>query len=371
MWTDKIHFFFNSPITWGIIALILAAVTFSGRLSVNFSNVLLILAFLLGCFGISRIEQGMHLSIIMCLFLGIILTSISWWIKPNLQTRQSAEKAAIQQQQQVSAGLFSQNFPGISLQALIKLNDVSANRRKYIFDFGRVNGSRLSIYISPDNIFTFLFIDAKDEPYNIKLPIGSSGIPFGKPYYLICELGIDGQSTLLRMIIDGKEIKYMQLPFKIDLGGIDVPGGVIGADLNGDNGASFEMGTMMIFRTTMMSSQIDVLTKMILNYYQSSKRHFLSFNGNQWMRVNKVNFQEPIQKNNKLFILNDPNMAVKFADVERRPHIDSKDSVYALFQPETIVQINRVIANGGTIVDEQWMDTVIRTLKAQGIYSIQ
>jgi len=278
------------------------------------------------------------------------------------KTTKSAQQQAQNKNIEKSEGLFTQNFPGISYQALIKLNDISADHRKYLIDFGQLNGSRFSVYISSDNVFTFSFIDAKGEPHLIQLPIGSSGIPFGKPFYLICELGIDGQSTLLRMLVDGKEIKSIALPFKLDLGGIDVSDGVIGADLNGANGASFDMGTMMIFRTTMIHLQIDILTKMILDYYQSSERHFLSHNGNQWMRVNKPGFQEPVQKNNKLFMLADPNFAVKFSD---------KDDVRALFQPETIAQINRVIAAGGTIVDEQWMDTVIRTLKSQGVYSSQ
>ena len=35
---------------------------------------------------------------------------------------------------------------------------------------------------------------------------------------------------------------------------------------------------------------------------------------------------------------------------------------------ETKVQIKRIKADGGTVIDEGWMDTTIRTLKAQGVY---
>jgi hypothetical protein len=163
---------------------------------------------------------------------------------------------------------------------------------------GKVNGSRFSVYISPDNVFTFSFIDAVGEPHNIQLPIGSDGIPFGKQFYLICELGIDGQSTLLRMLIDGKEIKSIQLPFKIDLGGIDVPGEVVGADLNGENGASFDMSNLMVLATTLRSSQIAAIMK--VNSNQSSKQHYITFNGKQWMRANKTGFRDLVQ-NNKSF----------------------------------------------------------------------
>jgi hypothetical protein len=194
--------------------------------------------------------------------------------------------------------LFTQNFPGFSLHSLIKINDISANRKKYLFDLGQVNGSRFSVYISTDNIFTFSFIDAVGEPHNIQLPIGSNGIPFGKQFYLICELGIDGQSTLLRMLIDGKEIKSIQLPFKVDLGGIDVPGAVVGADLNGENGASFDMGNLIVLAETLTSSQITEVIK--VNYNQSSKQHFATFNGKQWMRANKTGFRDLVQNNRSL-----------------------------------------------------------------------
>jgi hypothetical protein len=37
--------------------------------------------------------------------------------------------------------------------------------------------------------------------------------------------------------------------------------------------------------------------------------------------------------------------------------------------PETMTQCRRIVADGGTIVDQKWMDRTIRTLKAQGIYT--
>jgi hypothetical protein len=224
-----------------------------------------------------------------------------WWFAGKISNSNGGKSA-----------LFTQNFPGISFQALIRLNDISDNNRKYLVDFGKINESRFSIYISSDNVFTFSFIDAKDEPHLIQMPIGTNGIPFGKLFYLTCELGIDGQNTLLRMLVDGKEIKFIQLPFKVDLGKIDVRGGVIGADLNGNNGASFDMGTMMIFSTTMIPSQVTALTGMVLDYYKSPGRNLKTFlNNKQVWRINKSGFRDPLQ-NNKCFLLIDPNMGVKF-----------------------------------------------------------
>jgi hypothetical protein len=303
MWTDKVHQFIISP-TCGLLAtFIFAAIALSGRFSVNLSNLLLIAALLIGCFEIFRLGQAIHLNIILCLLLGIILTAISWWITPNPQTKQSTEKSAIQQQQQVSKELFSQNFPGISFQTLIQLNEVStkANHKKYIFDFGRIDGSRLSLYLSSGGIFTFLLIDANGERYPIQAPIGNSGVPFGKFFYLVCEIGIDGQSTVMRMIIDEKEFKSDRLLFKVDLGGISVPGGVVGADLNGQNCASFDMVRLIVLSTTMTTFQAAELKKSMDDYVLASPHYaFIEYNGKQWMRFNKSGFSD-LSQDNKLF----------------------------------------------------------------------
>ena len=83
MWADKVHGFLLNPLAGLLLALVLAAFAASGRISINLSNILLILAFLLGCFEIFRLEQEIHLRIILCLLSGIVLTSISWWIQPK------------------------------------------------------------------------------------------------------------------------------------------------------------------------------------------------------------------------------------------------------------------------------------------------
>ena len=202
-----------------------------------------------------------------------------------------------------SEALFTKNFPGISFQTLIKLNNISVseNHRKYIFDLGRINGSRLSLYITPDGIFTFSFLDAKEELHSIRAPIGNGGVPFGKFFYLVCELGIDGQSTLLRMIINGIEFESKRLQFKIDLGGIDTPSGVVGADLNGENGSSFDMVRLIILSETLTTPQIVELKKS-MDDYQSAKPNFafIEYNGKQWMRFNKTGFRD-LSQDNKLF----------------------------------------------------------------------
>jgi hypothetical protein len=86
MRTEKIHKLLLNPITWGVVGLIIAAITFSGMVSMNISYILLFVAFLVGCFGIFRAVKRIHVSIMFCLFLGIGLALISYLIKPSPQT---------------------------------------------------------------------------------------------------------------------------------------------------------------------------------------------------------------------------------------------------------------------------------------------
>jgi len=202
------------------------------------------------------------------------------------------------------------NLPGISFRTVIKLNDVSisSKHRKYIFDFGQVDRSRLSLYLSPDGIFTFSFIDAKGETHPIYAPIGNGGVPFGKYFYLVCEVGVDGQSTLMRMIIDENELKPIQpIPYKIDLGEIITHGVAVGSDLHCENSASFDLVGLNISLITMTKPQI-VEWRKIMDYNQAHKSdfNFITLNG-QCMSVSHPN----IDKNNKLFLVIDPNYGYK------------------------------------------------------------
>src|SRR5205823_4134579 len=50
-----------SPITWGVAALILAAIALSGRFSVSAATVLLLIAWLAAVIGVYRSEVSLHL----------------------------------------------------------------------------------------------------------------------------------------------------------------------------------------------------------------------------------------------------------------------------------------------------------------------
>jgi hypothetical protein len=83
------------------------------------------------------------------------------------------------------------------------------------------------------------------------------------------------------------------------------------------------------------------------------------------MRVNKVVSHNLVQ-GNKLMALYDANAAIKLTDPAMNGQVCGFTGAPLL--PETITFINRVHADGGTIVNAQWIDTIYRTLKSQDLY---
>jgi hypothetical protein len=176
----------------------------------------------------------------------------------------------------------TQSNPGLSLHMSIRVTHLAAKRRKYLFDFGKMDAERLSIYVSSDNIFTLCFTDAKGEPHLVQVPLGENGLPVGSFQYLVCDLGVSGHSTYLGMLLNGAEIGVLKLPFKTDIGALDVPNGVIGADLLGSNGSAFDLAELQVYGRTLVGSE----AKEKFEYFKNRPLDkYVQFSGEQWMRV--------------------------------------------------------------------------------------
>jgi hypothetical protein len=72
--------FIMHPHTQMVIALILAAIALTGKMSLTFADILLILAFLVGCEGIVRARYKISRAIGLCLAFGVSLLLFSFWI---------------------------------------------------------------------------------------------------------------------------------------------------------------------------------------------------------------------------------------------------------------------------------------------------
>ncbi|MES2469978.1 MAG: hypothetical protein V4675_21990 [Verrucomicrobiota bacterium] len=175
-------------------------------------------------------------------------------------------------------------LPGLIFFTIIEIRPMGNGRRQYIFDFGKFQKERLSVYISPDNIFTMCLYDINGEPHPVLLPIGDGYVPTGRKFSLGCEVGIKQDSTFLRVWVDGVEKSAVTLPFKTDIGLLNPADGVIGCDLEHSNGASFDVYIHMILKEILNSTKrqdlINHTTKFISNI---SPSRTLRFEGNQFI----------------------------------------------------------------------------------------
>jgi hypothetical protein len=96
------------------------------------------------------------------------------------------------------------------------------------------------------------------------------------------EVAIGPTSTSLRILINGDSAATLDLPFKIDPAKVEPTGGVIGADLEGNNGARFDLESWALYTATLTSDELQQLAQ-----YFSSKSHtkYAQFSGTQWMRA--------------------------------------------------------------------------------------
>ena len=184
-------------------------------------------------------------------------------------------------------------LPGITLNLLVRIENRLGGDRQYLLDFGQVENSRLSLYISPDKFLTFVLIDAKGEPHALQIPVGGKDIPLDRFIYLACEIGVKGQSSVMRILVNGRQVRYEEMPFQVDIGALDAPGGVVGSDLQGEHGARFDLVELSMNSATYTDGDIANM----LCYFQrgTPKTAYGKYSGQQWMRVKDVGRHDLIQ----------------------------------------------------------------------------
>jgi hypothetical protein len=99
--------------------------------------------------------------------------------------------------------------------------------------------------------------------------------------FLSAEVAIRDRSTLLTASTNGTIVGKLELPFKVAPDRIDPAGAVIGADLNGQNGARFDMAESILSSLTLTSDEFKGLLENIRN---KARKQYVEFNGSQWLR---------------------------------------------------------------------------------------
>jgi hypothetical protein len=266
---------------------------------------LAVLSIVLGAIGvgetIQQLFQQMHWMLFIAVLVAPFIMGASWigiWRltkKRQLLIGSSVSTPASKYEPATPEG----RLPGISFHLLLRLNAPFKTHRQYVFEFGKKDAARLSAYLSSAGIFTLTFTDAKQESYNIQIPIGGDGIIIGEWMYFGCEVGIGGNSTALRVHLNDRTVGSLQLPFRTDPGDLDIPnGGALGSNLDRDSCANFDVANMVLYGSTLPTKELPNICAFLLG---RNLDRFVRFSGSQFMKFGatpKKDF-DPSQKSDK------------------------------------------------------------------------
>jgi hypothetical protein len=152
--------------------------------------------------------------------------------------------------------LAKNTFPGFSSTFGLEIYDAAVARRQYLFDYVTPENAQVSLYASPGGSFDFSAVATNNEIYTMRIPVGSGGIPIYQFIFLTCEVGVSENSTYMRVLVDGREIKHESYPFRIDLGSHSWSKGTIGADLEGKNNSAFKILDASVGHVTMPDDKL-------------------------------------------------------------------------------------------------------------------
>ena len=160
---------------------------------------------------------------------------------------------------EVYSPLATETLPGFSITFALKILNVSALRRQYVFQYEDAEKSNVALYFSPNDIFVFSATDVGGETVSLEVPVGEKGIPIYKFIFLSCEIGVSSNTTDLRVLVDGKEVQHREYPYRADLGSRNWAKGVIGADLQGRNNSAFEIAGDIVGHVTLTNGKITMM----------------------------------------------------------------------------------------------------------------
>lgn len=161
-------------------------------------------------------------------------------------------------------------LPGFAAYAVLRIYDVPEFRRKYIFDFGAQNSkARAAFYLSASDQFTFVLTDVRGESYPLEVKLGHGGVPIDKFIMLLCEAGVDGDTTVLRVSVNGKEIQQRKLSFAVDLGDRKWgPGTTLGANAMGQDNGVFMLMELGAWAETFSKQDTAKMLKNVTDFHK-------------------------------------------------------------------------------------------------------
>jgi hypothetical protein len=163
-----------------------------------------------------------------------------------------------------------QALPGFTASALIRLYDTPEAKNRYIFDLATSDGAKAAFYLSASEQFTYSITDTNGVSYNLEIPIGNSGIPIDRYIFLYCEAGVSENSTVVRVMIDAKEIRRRVYDFPISLGKKDWTKFTVGADNQGQHNSPFKIAMFSAGHTTFLDAQVKDMFVIFTKYLKDT-----------------------------------------------------------------------------------------------------
>lgn len=164
-----------------------------------------------------------------------------------------------------------QKLPGFTAYAVIRLYDTPESRRRYVFEFVSSEGAKVSFYLSASSVFTFAATDIQGEAYPLEVKLGDGGIPIDQFVTLFCEVGIAKNSTIMRILVNEKQVARRDLSFPLKLGKLDWKPGTLGVPVTGINqGGVFLLSEIGIYSITMTSKEVHALVDNATGLYNQS-----------------------------------------------------------------------------------------------------
>lgn len=201
-------------------------------------------------------------------------------------------------------GIYETNYPGWSLQFLLRFGKPVPGRTNYIFDIGgKPDSNRISLYLDEAHELCFRVIDSKGKAKQASVGHGLGTFRIGEVHYLAADYGIAPDFSFVRLLIDGKEVdEHRQAMPVIISKPIEDLKFVMGSDIQHKNGGVFDADAGAMYSTTMSATEVRTILEFMKKMSDRPDGFNVSFQGRQWLEAK----QDPITGRFNL-INEDPN----------------------------------------------------------------
>jgi hypothetical protein len=141
---------------------------------------------------------------------------------------------------------------GHSLSLVLTFEPPTRARDNYVFDTEDTRGTRVSLYMTPDDVLTYRVADrARTEM--VQVHQGPDTFAFGRPTYVACAYGSSRTDSFLRLRIGGREVQYRKTE---RLTVIDPKASFsFGADVRGSHPGAFDFSGWYVIKATTPSTE--------------------------------------------------------------------------------------------------------------------